>query len=134
MSVRTFLDTGVLVAAVRGVGAEQRAALRLLDDPNRLFLSSPFLELELLPKALYHRNVAEVRFHQGYFAKAETYLDLDRILSLAREEAALIGVNAMDALHLAAACLLDADEFITTERPRKPIYRCRRLNISWLYR
>jgi hypothetical protein len=29
----------------------------------------------------------------------------------------------MDALHAAAALLLGADEFVTTEKPGKPIYR-----------
>ncbi len=128
------MDTGVLVAAIRGVGREQQAALSLIRDPSRTFLSSPFLELELMPKAVYHQNALEQDFYKNYFDGAETMSDLDAILRLAREEAERIGLNAMDALHLAAACLLDADEFISTERPRKPIYRCRRLSVSWLYR
>jgi hypothetical protein len=39
----------------------------------------------------------------------------------------------MDALHLAAAHLLEADEFITTERPGKSIYRSALVKIVYLF-
>jgi hypothetical protein len=39
----------------------------------------------------------------------------------------------MDALHLAAAHLLKADEFITTERPGKSIYRSALVKIVYLF-
>ncbi len=35
----------------------------------------------------------------------------------------------MDALHVAVALLLAADEFVTTERPGKPLYRVDRLRV-----
>jgi hypothetical protein len=39
----------------------------------------------------------------------------------------------MDALHLAAAHLAGADEFITTERPQKPIYRSTLVRVAYLF-
>ena len=39
----------------------------------------------------------------------------------------------MDALHLAAAHLLKADEFITTERPGKSIYRSTLVEIVYRF-
>lgn len=39
----------------------------------------------------------------------------------------------MDALHLAAAFLLKADEFITTEKPGKSMYRTNLVKVRWLY-
>ena len=39
----------------------------------------------------------------------------------------------MDSLHLAAAFLSGADEFVTTERPGKPIYRSSLLTIVHLF-
>ena len=40
----------------------------------------------------------------------------------------------MDALHIAAAHLLGADEFITTERPGKSIYRTSLVRVLYLFR
>jgi hypothetical protein len=34
-----------------------------------------------------------------------------------------LGLAALDALHLAAAVSTGAEEFITTEKPGKPLYR-----------
>jgi O-acetylhomoserine (thiol)-lyase len=41
--IRTFLDSGVLLAAVRSLGRDRERALRVLEDPNRTFLTSPFV-------------------------------------------------------------------------------------------
>lgn len=49
--------------------------------------------------------------------------DLNGVVNLAISESEQHGLAAMDALHVAAALLLGADEFVTTEKPGKPIYR-----------
>ncbi len=54
-------------------------------------------------------------------------------MKTASREANRHGLNAMDALHIAAAYLLDADELITTERPQKPLYRNGLVPVIWLY-
>ena len=69
--IRTFVDCGVLIAAARGDRTESEPALRLLEDPDRQFLTSVFVR----------------------------------------------------ALHVAAALLLVAEEFVTTEKPGKPLCR-----------
>ena len=56
-----------------------------------------------------------------------------RIEKLARTGAARCGLAAMDALHVAAAFLLKADEFVTTEKLGKPIYRTTLVKVCWLY-
>jgi hypothetical protein len=43
------------------------------------------------------------------------------------------GLGAMDALHLAAAHLSHADEFVTTEKPDKAIYRSSLVNVVYLF-
>ena len=53
---------------------------------------------------------------------------------LARVECETRGLGAMDALHTAAAHLLDADEFLTTERPRKAIHRSALVKVVYLFR
>ena len=120
---RTFLDSGVLLAAARGSGKDQDRALRILEDPNRAFVTSPFIYLELVPKAVYYKKRLERSFYEEYFRAAEWVRDLDKIEAIAQLEAARSGLAAMDALHIAAAHLGRADEFITTERSGKPIYR-----------
>lgn len=47
---RTFLDSGVLMAAARGTDDTALLALQILDDPDRKFVSSFFVKLEVLPK------------------------------------------------------------------------------------
>jgi hypothetical protein len=49
--------------------------------------------------------------------------DLRLILERASRESARSGINALDSLHIAAAHLLHANEFITTEKPGRSIYR-----------
>jgi len=59
---RTFIDAGVLIAAARGDDVPSIIALNILDDPSREFASSPFIKLEVLPKAVYNRKKDEVEF------------------------------------------------------------------------
>jgi hypothetical protein len=56
---RTFLDAGVLIAAIRGIPEIANRAMELMNDPERLFVSSDFVQLEVLPKAVYFRQTAE---------------------------------------------------------------------------
>ena len=123
--IRTFLDAGVLIAAHRGEPVLKRVALTLIADPNRAFVASPFLRLELEPKALHFGNESETSLYRSYFDRRVTFWvgRANRILSVAFDEAGRWGLAAMDALHVAAAHLGGAEEFITTERDGKPIYR-----------
>ncbi len=43
------------------------------------------------------------------------------------------GLAAMDALHIAAAISVGAEEFITTEKPTKPMYRVTGLKVVSLF-
>ena len=53
---RTFLDAGVLIAAARGSGIIPVRAHAILDDPERTFVTSDYIRMEVLPKALYPQN------------------------------------------------------------------------------
>lgn len=121
--IRTFLDSGVLLAAARGSGRDQDRALEILEDSSRIFITSSFVHLELVPKATYYKKRLERAFYDEYFRAAEWVSGLEQIEALAQVEAAKTGLAAMDALHVAAAHLGRSDEFITTERTGKPIYR-----------
>ena len=55
----TFVDSSVLITAARGQDAVLRKrALDVLADPNREFAASVFVQLEVMPKALWTRNQA----------------------------------------------------------------------------
>ena len=131
--IRTFLDSGVLIAAYRGSSSIEGPAGNIVDDPNRVFLSSPFVRHEISPKALYNMRQDEYRFYQSYFRRAVFCDDLKSILNHADKESAKSGIGAMDALHVAAAHLLDADEFITSEKPGKSIYRTSLVKVVYLF-
>ena len=53
--------------------------------------------------------------------------------AIAEEEARKYGLGALDALHVAAAHLLGADELVTTEGPQKPLHRSRLVHVVYLY-
>lgn len=128
--IRTFIDAGVLIAAARGVGAVAARAMEILDDPGREFASSAFIQLEVLPKAVYHRNAAEVEFYETFFDSVTIWAeDLEAIARSAYQEACSLGLAAMDALHVAAAVAVQADELATTEAPQKPIHRTTALKV-----
>ena len=120
--MKTFLDSGVLLTAWRGRDAE--AALAVMEDPRRQFCTSQLVKLELLPKPAFFKQKAEIQFYQTHFRQAisEEPLSLElgeKAWELARRH----GLAAVDALHLAAAIRQGADEFITTEKPGKPMFR-----------
>lgn len=107
--------------------------MSILESSNRVFLATPFLALEVIPKAAFHRQQLELLFYERFMASAITWRGLNRIEELARTEAAQCGMAAMDALHVAAAFLLKADELVTTEKPGKPMYRTTLVKVCWLY-
>jgi predicted nucleic acid-binding protein len=130
---RTFLDSGVLIAAFKGATHLRELALQILEDPERVFLTSPFVRLEMLPKAIFNKQADEIRFYEQFFGRAEFVTDLTAIFNLAENEMARSGVGSMDSLHIAAAHLLKADEFITTERQTKSIHRSSLVKVVCLF-
>lgn len=127
---RTFLDAGILIAAVRGQEDVAARALAILDDPARSFITSDFLKLEVLPKALYYQRPAEVAWYERFFAKAQLIPVSAPLVTQAYREACAFGLSALDALHITVAKTSGAEEFITTERPNTPLFRVTGLTIK----
>jgi predicted nucleic acid-binding protein len=125
MPVRTFIDSGVLIAAHKGEPGTREKALAVLEDSERVFLTSPFLYIEVVPKPTHFKRHSELAFYRAYFTdpSVEWCRDLDAIYDLSIQLAERFGLAAMDAFHVAAARLLRADELITIERPEKSIHR-----------
>lgn len=132
--IRTYLDAGVLIAAARGKAPLATKALDILDDPNRQFVSSVFLKLEVLPKAVYHKNTSEVEFYEAVFDAVTDWAEsTDEIIARGYKEALAYGLAALDALHVAAAVILGADELVTTEKSDKPIHRTAAVKVVSLW-
>ena len=123
--VITFVDAGVLITAARGQDPHlQQKALQILNDPNREFAASDFVQLEVIPKAVFVSNDDEFGFYRDFFAACQYWpADNDRLIEEALNQANAYGLNGMDALHIAAAILVGAAEFVTTEKPAKSIHR-----------
>ena len=120
---RTYVDTNVLIAAFQGDTAANSAVASILDDPEREFVSSPFLRLETLRKPRYLQRKNEVDFFEAFFADADQVPTSDAQVARALDLAGTYDISAMDALHAAAALDAQADEFVTLEQSTKPLFR-----------
>jgi hypothetical protein len=130
----TFVDAGVLIAAARGGNIQAARAMEIFDDPEREFAASAFLRLEVLPQALFNKRVAEAEFYEAFFATVSHWAtDLAAVAEIAMREASANGVEAMDALHVAAAASAGASELITTEKPSRSIHRARAVKVVTIY-
>jgi predicted nucleic acid-binding protein len=128
---RSFLDAGVLIASARSAGDIPARAHAILDDPERGFITSDYLRMEVLPKALYHQRRQEALLYETYFARAAQVVPPSaELMRQAYEDACAFGLSALDALHIAAARLGGAEEFLTTERTAKPLFRVTGLLIT----
>lgn len=117
-----YVDASVLIYAIVGKNAGPKTrALSILADPARAFVATEFLRLELLPIPTYFNRQREVAFYERYFKAVSMWIDPNSIVQIAFDLACKHGLGAMDALHLAAAISAGA-EFVSAEKPTKPIY------------
>ena len=121
--IRTFIDSGVLVLAARETDTYSEKALEILEDSSREFACSIFVRLEVLPKAIYNRRANEAQFYREYFDSVQYWsTNFDKLLQDAEQVAGQYGLAALDALHVAAALSVGAEELITTEKRTKPMH------------
>ena len=129
-----YVDSGVLLAAARGVDEIAQEAFAVLDDPDAQFASSIFVKLEVLPKALYNRRFAEAQFYETFFAATAVWSEpTPQLTQTAFDIAATLGLSAMDALHVAAAIAVNADQLVTSERASSPLLRVRMLSVRTIH-
>ena len=119
----TFVDAGALIAAACGLPDIADRAMRVLDDPGRVFVTSDFVRLEVLPKPSYHGFQDQVDFYKEFFANVRRIAISKKLLEEALEEACRFGLSACDAIHVTAARQGKCVEFITTEKITKPLFR-----------
>ena len=98
--------------------------MQVLDDPDRAFASSVFVKLETLPKATFNRQRAERKFYNTFFDEISKWAEVDdALVQAAFDVACKVGLSAMDALHVAAAHQVGANELVTAGKPTKPLLR-----------
>jgi len=121
-----FIDASVLLTAIRKPTTETLArrmrAHQILNDRNFKFVASEFLKLEIIPVAAFFSKKMELRFFTEFFDTVVHWVPPEILVSPALDLASQFGLGAMDALHLCAAKHFDA-EFVSAEKPTKPIYR-----------
>lgn len=131
MGYRTYIDTGVLITALRGTKESADLAISYLNDPLRDYITSDYVKVELLPKCRYHRNVDEEKFYLEFFEKSTIFVpSSDDLLALAIEIGGKTGVSGMDAIHVACAVVAQAQELITGEKITKPIHRTSGMTVT----
>ena len=67
---RTFVDANVLIAALQGKDELWQKSIEILDDPDREFVVSDYLKLEVIPKPTFHGFHEEVQFMQTFIDNA----------------------------------------------------------------
>ncbi len=132
--MKTFLDSGVLLTAWKGKPADAAKAMSVMHAPQREFVTGQMVKLELLPKPTYFKHRDELEFYQLHLdaTKAEAALDpaiAEAALTLAKKH----GLAAADALNIAGAIHLGAEEFVTSELPGKPMFRVREIQVTTLH-
>ena len=131
---RTYIDANVLIAAFNGKGQGAQNALRILDDPERKLVVSDYLRLEVLPKPTFLQRREEVEFMREVFDSAAEHLDTSpELTGRALALAAKYDLTPIDALHMAAATLADVDEFVTLEKPAKPMCGVHEIKVVSIY-
>jgi hypothetical protein len=120
----TLADSGLLIAAARGTDEVHRRAIELLDDPDREFVGSTFLRLEVIPKPYYNGFPDEAEFYEEFFSSCVRWVEGSEDLALeALAEGKRHGLGAMDSLHVVSARRSGAVELLTTEATSTPLHR-----------
>lgn len=123
MTKRTYIDANLLIAAWHGKDDAGFKALEILDDPTRHLVVSDALWLEVMPKPLFFRNELEIEVFHDIFGRAEHVRWQLPVLEQAGALAQRHGLAAMDAIHIAIAINAHVDEFVSGEKPDKPMFR-----------
>lgn len=126
---RTFVDADVLINAFRGIGPTASAAQAVIDDPDREFVVSDILRLELLPKPQCFARTAEEQLYEAFFVAAIECVETASAIVQAAESEARPSASLPSALHVAAAKEAGVQDFITAEKVTSPLFRVTGLSI-----
>lgn len=130
MKTKTFVDANVLIAAWRGNAELLQKSMEILDDPDREFIVSDYLKLEVIPKPTFFKNNDEIQFMQTFIDNASWQVNATpSITTQAIALACRYGLSAMDALHAETAIEAKADVFFTIEKSTRPLSRIQEIKV-----
>jgi len=130
----TYIDSGVLIFAAQGTTDAAALALPFLADPNREYVTSDYVRLEVLPKATFHKRAAEVEFYNLFFTTTTRSIPTsEALLEYALEEACKTGIHGFDAVHIACAVFAGAEELITSEKTNRPMHRTKLVKVVSIF-
>ncbi len=101
----------------------------ILFDEKRHILVSDLLRLEVQPKPRFLRRLEEEDFMQEILAHGEDIEVTGSVTQHALSLASKCNLAAIDALHAAAAVQAGADQFVTLEKPDKPLCQIQELRV-----
>lgn len=88
------------------------------------------MKLETLPTARFHKNHEEVDYLEYAFSKVAEWIAVDdALVREAIEISVRYDIVNLDALHIAAVIRAGVDEFVTTEKPGKPLHRVTEISV-----
>lgn len=138
--MRTYLDTSVVLAAIKGEPALSKKAFDVLHDRGRVMVACTALHLELLPYAMNQHDRSQLATVNTVLGMVEK-LPLDQaVLDSALKLACDHCMGCMDAIHAASSIQDNTPEFLTTEKEPtgndlgKPFYRIPGLNAKHISR
>ena len=120
---KAFIDSCVLILAAKA--QEDDVVRRAMEELNRddvTYLYSTLVQMEVLPSPRRNNRQDEQAFMEAYFASAEKV----ECGEAAQEHAlnlmfSVAGLLPVDAMHLSAATLGGASEFVNAEGGTKPM-------------
>jgi predicted nucleic acid-binding protein len=123
---RTYVDADILIAAARGNEELSELAMNILEDGSREFIGSTLQRMETSAPSRFHGYTLQAEFYDEFFARVVEWVPVTNELTQnAHDECLNSGIQAFDALHIAAAAAAGAEEFITAERLTSPIHNAR---------
>jgi predicted nucleic acid-binding protein len=126
----TFVDSGLLIAVAKGEDDVYEEAMSVIDDPGREFVSSVYVQLEVLPIATWLERREHTDVYEAFFDSVSRWVPSSPSLSnRALELGCEHGLTAVDAL-LVAAAEAEAAELVTSERPTKPMFRVTSITVT----
>jgi len=120
---KTYIDANLILKPFSEDKEKADRALSILSDPQRQLIVGDYVELETLPKMIYHKQMEQIQFTEDIFKKALYIHSNEAIVKRAHDLAKTYGLAGMDALHAASAIVGGADELLTFEKPTKPFFR-----------
>ena len=131
----TFIDACVLIAVAQGNEATASRVFEIVDDPDREFVVSDFLKLEVIPKPTFNRYNEQVQIFEEFFKRAALRVEsTGKILSQALDLACRYDLSPLDALHISTAIDAEAEEFITLERLGTPMTRVKEVKVISIHK